>query len=331
MDQNFEQGTAQENTAPAMAEPEFGYDDPADTKGFGYQSMPAPGPVYPQQGYGYVAPPVYPQNVNYGYVPTPGFVQPQQQSLPPLPALKEYQNIFVPVIGGLALVQLILQLVFMNKKINYVYNGEWGYVVLPVMLCLWFLALVIEAAVTYGTAKKSNDNPVQGGLRVGLVCGVFHLVISFIAATVMFIFTVAIARLSDTFFELLSLLGISGGFTRIGIAGFIIILWVIMILWIMMWFNLNSVRIRLVNRLKGKRPKLATMFPAVLVFLMVIPLVLLAVSNFSRAGNMGVYYSSLYSGMNEARAVYIVDGICSLLMAAIFGLGGWLLIKINKK
>ena len=129
----------------------------------------------------------------------------------------------------------------------------------------------------------------------------------------------------------MSLLGVSRGFTRIGIAGFLIILWVIMILWIMMWFNLNSVRIRLVNRLKGRRPKLATIFPAVLVFLMVIPLILLAVSNFSRAGDMGVYYSSLYAGMNEARAVYVVDGICGILMAGIFGLGGWLLIKINKK
>ena len=161
-----------------------------------------------------------------------------------------------------------------------------------------------------------------------MVSGVIHVVISFVVATLLIIGT--IASLAGGYFlqELFWYFGVDIDALP-ALAAFLIIGWAFMILWIILRFKLNSVRIRFVRRLKGVRTQWpSTMFPAVLMIIYGIFIFIYSILRLLAVTGSFLLVSG-YGLFGEMIGVGVLNFFATLLTAIIYFVTAALLIKLR--
>ena len=230
----------------------------------------------------------------------------------------------IGVMSSLALLLSFIGTIIMLSRPHYYSDGS---IIMQLFVVFSFLPIVLESWITFGSAKK-REIAATGGLTVGVVSGVIHVVISFVVATLLIIGT--IASLAGGYFlqELFWYFGVDIDALP-ALAAFLIIGWAFMILWIILRFKLNSVRIRFVRRLKGVRTQWpSTMFPAVLMIIYGIFIFIYSILRLLAVTGSFLLVSG-YGLFGDMIGVGVLNFFATLLTAIIYFVTAALLIKLR--
>ena len=232
-------------------------------------------PNYP----GNVQQPVYQQPVYQQ--PMPGYQQPVYQA-PGFSVPANYQtagpmkhagSLIVLIAGGMAAFQFIFCLLATVARVRYM-GARWISISQLIVFGSAFIPIAVELLVTGITAKRENKNPSRAGLIVGLIAGIIHLVISFVALILIFLSAVGVRQIARGLTRTMSSLNLPVSdrfFLQYGYTTIFLVLLFFTITWIIMHFALNNTRINMMRRIQGRRFSLNPIFPAVMLFINAVP------------------------------------------------------------
>ena len=320
---------------------------PANNGGMGYDSMGGIQPV-PDYGYDPMSGGMQMNNLPVNNIPMNnplGYAAPQQASYA-APVYQQaspfYQPEPMPVSGfksplvlTLAIMSSLAFLFSLISSIMYAADGFYytGWTVMfQFFITLSYLPMVLEGWITWGSAKK-REIAATGGITVGIVAGCFHIVLSFIVASVYLIGTIASMAGSYFLEEILWYFGVDIDGRLLGATILLLLLgWVMMVLWIILRFKLNSIRIRFNRRLQGKKTRWpSTMFPAVLMIIFGVFIVIYSI--LSLVGGVGgtMAIGMVFGGLGSMVGRRVLDFLTILLTAIIYFMFAGLLIKLRRE